>query len=119
VAFYFYLTYQENAVQILVGLVNLSLAYTQAELIRAVLEGVASICGSVGGNQRDNSNSGNRWRRSKIWLRILADVLQTELIAPQAQEGLPEQQSGNGGVGVPNFEAAFKMLPQDSDTVQT
>jgi len=55
-----------------------------------------------------------------VWLRILADVLQTELITPKAEEGLLwEQQSNNGGVGAyPNLEAAFKILPQDSKVVQ-
>jgi len=70
VAFYFYPTYQENAVhtsiQILVVLGLICLWRIRAELIRAVLEGVAfSLRGSVGGNQRDNSRSstlGNRWR---------------------------------------------------------
>jgi len=47
---------------------------------------------------------------------ILADVLQTELITPKAEEELLwESNSAMVGVGAyPNLEAAFKILPQDS-----
>jgi xylulokinase len=56
--------------------------------------------------------------RSNIWLRILADVLQTELIAPKAEEGAAYGAAILAMVGVgayPNLEAALKMLPQDSN----
>ena len=59
--------------------------------------------------------------RSSVWLRILADVLQTELIAPQAEEGAAYGAAILAMVGVgayPNLEAAFKMLPQESNIVQ-
>jgi len=51
----------------------------------------------------------------------LADVLDTELIAPRAEEGPPTEQQSLAMVGVgahANLEAAFKMLPQDSNIVQ-
>jgi xylulokinase len=59
--------------------------------------------------------------RSNIWLQILADVLQTELIAPKAEEGAAYGAAILAMVGVgayPNLEAALKMLPQDSNVVQ-
>jgi len=69
--------------------------------------------GSVGGNQRDNSRSstlGNRWRSAlQRVVTILADVLQTELITPKAEEGCWEQQSGNGGGWcVPKFRSCIQ-----------
>lgn len=107
--------------------VNLSLAHTQADLIRAVVEGVAfnlravlEVVNEITPVKQLLATGGGA--RSKIWLRILADVLQTELIAPQAQAGAAYGAAilAMVGVGVyPNFETAFKMLPQDSDPVQT
>lgn len=59
--------------------------------------------------------------RSQTWLQILADVLQAELIAPQAEEGAAYGAAILAMVGVgayPNLEAAFKILPQASKVVQ-
>ncbi|HEY9847526.1 MAG TPA: FGGY-family carbohydrate kinase, partial [Candidatus Caenarcaniphilales bacterium] len=59
--------------------------------------------------------------RSSVWLQILADILQTELIAPKATEGAAYGAAILAMVGVgayPNLEAVFKMLPQDSNIVQ-
>ena len=59
--------------------------------------------------------------RSSVWLRILADVLQTELIAPQAEEGAAYGAAILAMVGVgayPNLEAAFQILPQESKVIQ-
>jgi len=103
-------------------LVNLSLAHTQADLIRAVLEGVAFSLRTALEVIKEITPVHQLWQqvveRDPDLVTILADVLQTELIAPQSAGRSSLQNSSNGGVGVPNFEAAFKML-QDSDTVQT
>jgi xylulokinase len=106
--------------------VNLSLAHTQPDLIRAVLEGVAfslraalQVIGEMTPVHQLLATGGGA--RSSLWLPILADVLQTELIAPKAEEGAAYGAAILAMVGVgayPNLEAAFKMLPQDSNTVQ-
>lgn len=59
--------------------------------------------------------------RSSVWLRILADVLQTELVTPSQEEGAAYGAAILAMVGVgaiPDLEAAFKMLPQESEVVQ-
>ena len=106
--------------------VNLSLAHTQADLIRAVLEGVAfslraalEVISEITPVHQLLATGGGA--RSNIWLRILADVLQTELIAPKAEEGAAYGAAILAMVGVgayPNLEAAFKMLPKEGKTVQ-
>jgi xylulokinase len=106
--------------------VNLSLAHTQADLTRAVLEGVAfslrealAVISEITPVHQLLATGGGA--RSSIWLQILADVLQTQLIAPKAEEGAAYGAAILARVGVgayPNLEAAFKMLPQDSNTVQ-
>jgi xylulokinase len=106
--------------------VNLSLAHTQADLIRAVLEGVAfslrAALDAIGGiTPVDQLMATGGGARSSIWLRILADVLQTELIAPKAEEGAAYGAAIIAMVGVgayPNLEAAFEMLPPERKTVQ-
>ncbi|HEY9607135.1 MAG TPA: xylulokinase [Allocoleopsis sp.] len=106
--------------------VNLSLAHTQADLIRAVLEGVAfslraalEVISEITPVHQLLATGGGA--RSSIWLRILADVLQTELIAPKAEEGAAYGAAILAMVGVgayPNLEAAFKMLPRECNIVQ-
>jgi xylulokinase len=106
--------------------VNLSLAHTQADLIRAVLEGVAfslraalEVISEITPVHQLLATGGGA--RSSIWLRILADVLQTELIAPKAEEGAAYGAAILAMVGVgayPNLETALKMLQQDSRTVE-
>ncbi len=106
--------------------VNLSLAHTQADLTRAVLEGVAfslraalEVISEITPVHQLLATGGGV--RSSTWLRILADVLETELIEPKAEEGAAYGAAILAMVGVgayPNLEAAFKMLPQVSDTVQ-
>jgi xylulokinase len=106
--------------------VNLSLAHTQADLIRAVLEGVAfslrAALDAIGEiTPVDQLLATGGGARSSIWLRILADVLQTELIAPKAEEGAAYGAAIIAMVGVgayPNLEAAFEMLPPERKTVQ-
>ncbi|HEY9729790.1 MAG TPA: xylulokinase [Chroococcales cyanobacterium] len=106
--------------------VNLSLAHTQADLIRAVLEGVAfslraalEVINEITPVHQLLATGGGA--RSSIWLQILADVLQTELIAPRAEEGAAYGAAILAMVGVgafPNLEAAFKMLPKEGKIVQ-
>jgi xylulokinase len=106
--------------------VNLSLAHTQADIIRAVLEGVAfslrealEVISAIAPVHQLLATGGGA--RSNIWLRILADVLQTELIAPKAEEGAAYGAAILAMVGVgaySNLEAALKILPQVSNVVQ-
>ncbi|QDL08294.1 xylulokinase [Brasilonema octagenarum UFV-E1] len=106
--------------------VNLSLAHTQPDIIRAVLEGVAfslrealEVISAIAPVHQLLATGGGA--RSNIWLRILADILQTELIAPKAEEGAAYGAAILAMVGVgayPNLEAAFKILPQDASVVQ-
>jgi len=106
--------------------VNLSLAHTQADLIRAVLEGVGfslrtamAIVTEITPVYQLLATGGGA--RSNTWLQILADILQTELIAPTFAEGAAYGAAILAMVGVgayPNLEAAFEMLPQESKIVQ-
>jgi xylulokinase len=106
--------------------VNLSLAHTQADLTRAVLEGVAFslrqaldvIHGMTPVQQLLATGGG---ARSSLWLKILADILAMELIAPKAEEGAAYGAAILAMVGVgayPTLEAAFQILPQGSNIVQ-
>jgi xylulokinase len=106
--------------------VNLSLAHTQGDLVRAVLEGVAfslraalDVMSEISPVEQLLATGGGA--RSSIWLQILADILQTELVAPKAEEGAAYGAAMLAMVGVgayPNLEAAFKLLPQISTVVQ-
>ena len=106
--------------------VNLSLAHTQADIIRAVLEGVAfslqsalEVISAIAPLDQLLATGGGA--RSHIWLQILADVLQTKLIAPKAEEGAAYGAAilAMVGIGVyPNLEAALKILSQDANVVQ-
>lgn len=106
--------------------VNLSLAHVQADLIRAVLEGVAfsllsalEIISQMAPVHQLLATGGGA--RSTIWLQILADVLQTELVAPTAEEGAAYGAAILAMVGVsayPDIKAALKVLTQDSNVVQ-
>lgn len=106
--------------------VNLALAHSQADLIRAVLEGVAfslrealDMIHNITPMKQLLATGGGA--RSSVWLQILADVLQTELIAPKAEEGAAYGAAilAMVGVGVySNLEAAFQILPQAEDVVQ-
>lgn len=106
--------------------VNLSLAHTPADLTRAVLEGVAfslrealDVIHTLTPLHQLLATGGGA--RSSVWLQILADVLEVELIAPQAEEGAAYGAAILAMVGVgayPNLETAFQILPQTSKTVQ-
>lgn len=106
--------------------VNLSLAHTQADITRAVLEGVAfslrealEVISAIAPLDQLLATGGGA--RSHIWLQILADVLQTKLIAPKAEEGAAYGSAilAMVGIGVyPNLETALKILPQASNVVQ-
>lgn len=106
--------------------VNLSLAHTQADLTRAVLEGVAfslrqalDVIHEMTPVQQLLATGGGA--RSSLWLKILADILAMELIAPKAEEGAAYGAAILAMVGVgayPTLEAAFQILPQGSNIVQ-
>lgn len=106
--------------------VNLSLAHTQGDLIRAVLEGVAFslraalevIQGISPVNQLLATGGGVR---SPLWFHLLADVLGTELVAPKAEEGAAYGAAILAMVGIgayPSLAAAFNMLPEAIEAVQ-
>ncbi len=106
--------------------VNLSLAHTQADLIRAVLEGVAfglratlEVISQIAPVHQLLVTGGGA--QAGVWLQILADVLQTELMTPGSELGAALGAAILAMVGVgayPNLEAAFKMLPQECKVVQ-
>jgi xylulokinase len=106
--------------------VNLSLAHTQADLARAVLEGVAfslrealEVIREITPIHQLLATGGGA--RSRIWLEILADVLNTRLIAPKAEEGAAYGAAILAMVGAgayPDLTTALQLLPQVSDAVQ-
>ncbi|MEH2179261.1 xylulokinase [Nostoc sp.] len=106
--------------------VNLSLTHTPADITRAVLEGVAfslrsalEVISAIAPIDQLLATGGGA--RSHIWLQILADILQTKLIAPKAEEGAAYGAAilAMVGIGVyPNLETALQILPQDSNVVQ-
>lgn len=115
--------------------VNLSLAHTQADLIRAVLEGVALSLRAVLEviNTIPRGESGTAFVpveqllatgggvRSRVWLQILADVLEIELIAPKSEEGAAYGAAVLAMVGVgayPDLTTALQILPQARSSVQ-
>ncbi|MGG6239223.1 xylulokinase [Nodosilinea sp. AN01ver1] len=106
--------------------VNLSLAHTQGDLIRAVLEGVAFslraalevIQDIAPVNQLLATGGGVR---SPLWFHLLADILGTELVAPKAEEGAAYGAAILAMVGVGAYstlEAAFDLLPEAIEAVQ-
>lgn len=106
--------------------VNLSLAHTQADLVRAVLEGVAfglrealDVIHTLAPIQQLLATGGGA--RSHTWLHILADILKVELAAPKAEEGAAYGAAILAMVGVgayPSLEAAFKILPKGGAVVE-
>jgi xylulokinase len=105
---------------------NLSLAHTQADLVRAVLEGVAlglrealEIVNAITPVHQLTVTGGGG--RSPVWVRILADVLGTELVMPQTEEGAAYGAALLAMVGVgayANLESVFKLIPDSSARVQ-
>jgi xylulokinase len=115
--------------------VNLSLGHTQADLIRAVLEGVAlslrAALEVINAIPRGDAATTlvpveqllatGGGARSPVWLQILADVLETELIAPQAEEGAAYGAALLAMVGVgayPSLTTALEIVPQEQRAVQ-
>lgn len=100
--------------------VNLSLAHTQGDLIRAVLEGVAfslratlAVMQEISPVRRLLATGGGV--RSPLWFQLLADVLRTELVTPQAEEGAAYGAAVLAMVGVgayANLDAAFETLSE-------
>ncbi|MDF5712972.1 MAG: xylulokinase, partial [Rhizonema sp. NSF051] len=107
------------------ALVNLSLAHTPADITRAILEGVAfslretlEVIGAIAPVHQLLATGGGA--RSHIWLQILANVLQTELItATEIGAAYGAAILAMVGVGAyPNLEAALNMLPLDGNVIQ-
>ncbi|MBD2463196.1 xylulokinase [Oscillatoria sp. FACHB-1407] len=106
--------------------VNLSLAHTQADMVRAVLEGVAfglrealDVVNGIAPVQQLTATGGGA--RSPLWLQILSDVLQTKLVAPKAEEGAAYGAAILAMVGVgayPDLNSAFAILPQSNQIVE-
>lgn len=105
---------------------NLSLAHTQADLVRAVLEGVAlglrealEIVNAITPVRQLTVTGGGG--RSPVWVKILADVLGTELVMPQTAEGAAYGAALLAMVGVgayANLESVFKLIPASSARIQ-
>ena len=106
--------------------INLSLAHTQSDVVRAVLEGVAyslraaiDVIRAIAPVQQLWATGGGV--QSSVWLSILADVLQTELIAPRAEEGAAYGAAILAMVGAgayPDIKTALQILPQASHVMQ-
>jgi xylulokinase len=106
--------------------VNLSLAHTQADVVRSVLEGVAfglrealQVVRAIAPVEQLVATGGGA--RSPLWLKILADILQLPLIAPQLEEGAAYGAAilAMVGVGVyPNLEETFNLLPHSESVMQ-
>jgi xylulokinase len=105
---------------------NLSLAHTQADLVRAVLEGVAlglrealEIVNAITSVHQLTVTGGGG--RSPVWVKILADVLGTELVMPQTEEGAAYGAALLAMVGVgayTDLESVFKLIPGGSARIQ-
>jgi xylulokinase len=106
--------------------VNLALAHAQADMVRSVLEGVAfslrsalEVTATLAPVQRLLATGGGA--RSPLWLKILADILKTELVAPPAEEGAAYGAALLAMVGVkayPTLDAVLHLLPQSRQAVQ-
>lgn len=105
--------------------VNLSLAHTQADLVRAVLEGVAfglkaalEVVNELSPVQQLLATGGGT--RSPLWLQILADILQTELVAPKTEEGAAYGAAILAMVGIgayADLNSALKLIPQATPSI--
>ncbi|MBD1909075.1 xylulokinase [Leptolyngbya sp. FACHB-16] len=105
--------------------VNLSLAHTQADLVRAVLEGVAfglkaalDVVNELNPVHQLLATGGGA--RSPVWLQILADVLQTELVAPKTEEGAAYGAAILAMVGVgaySDLDQALQLIPRATQPI--
>lgn len=105
--------------------VNLSLAHTQADLVRAVLEGVAfglkaalEVVNELSPVQQLLATGGGA--RSPLWLQILADILQTELVAPKTEEGAAYGAAILAMVGIgayADLDSALKLIPHATQSI--
>lgn len=101
--------------------INLTLAHTQADIIRALLEGVAlslraalDIIQAITPLHSLVATGGGV--RSDLWLQILADVLRVNLIKPQTEEGAAYGAAVLAWVGLgayADWTAALKTIAGD------
>ena len=106
--------------------VNLALATQPADLLRAVLEGVAfslraaaDVVRTIAPIEACLTTGGGA--RSRLWLQIFADVLGMKLLRPPAEEGAAYGAALLAGVGAgcfTNLEAAFALLPASGEIIQ-
>jgi xylulokinase len=101
------------------GWIGLSLAHQRSHLIRSVLEGVAlslkaayEVIQPLASLEELVTTGGGA--KSPVWRQIVADVLQTQLICPAAEEGAAYGAALIALVGMgayPNFETLIQALP--------
>lgn len=107
--------------------VGLTLKHERAHMTRAVLEGVAfgirdnlELLGSVGVPAPEQVRVSGGGARSLLWRKIFADVLNTELVSVQTEEGAAYGAAILAGVGAgawKSVEAACDEVVTTSDTV--
>jgi xylulokinase len=101
--------------------VGLTLRHTRAHLTRALLEGVAfgladcfELMRAVGLGAAEQVRVSGGGARGELWLRILANVLATELVPVEASEGAAFGAALLAGVGAgawPDVLAASQAIP--------
>lgn len=105
--------------------IGLSLVHSRSDLTRAVLEGVAfslraamEVIQSLSPVQQLITTGGGT--RSPLWRQILADILEANLLHPQAEEGAAYGAAllALVGAGVhPTLEAILKLLPNADELI--
>jgi xylulokinase len=107
--------------------VGLTVRHTQAHLTRAVLEGVAfglrdsvELLRTTGVDAPTQVRISGGGARSRLWLQIIADILQTELVIVNTVEGAAYGAALLAGVGDgvwPDVESACTAVVQPSSPV--
>jgi xylulokinase len=104
--------------------VNLALAHGQPDLIRALLEGVALSLQAVHQvmtplSAVDTLIATGGGAKSKLWLQILANVLQMKLVIPETEEGAAYGAAllAIVGTGASSLEKILKQIREDKKTI--